>query len=345
MDSPQESRRPSVAMEKEFREVLKAYPADCQPETVESLGSAGGFSGARFWRIHAQRGLLCLRRWPSEHPTVERLEFIQAVLWHVDQQGFDLAPLALPAASRKGYVRHGGTLWELTPWLAGKANYLAQPTPARLSAALRSLAAFHQATVGFPLPVAERDFSPGMKQRAAQLQSYLSGGLAKLQAQMSPAVWPELAQAGQEILGRFPRMAPRVMALLEQAGREPVHLSPCIRDIWHDHVLFLGDEVSGLVDFGALNVENVAADVARLLGSLVGDDPSGWEQGLAAYQSVRPLSAAELSLVRAFDESSVLMSGLMWLEWVFQAGRVFEDRARVLERVRTIAARLAHRTP
>jgi Ser/Thr protein kinase RdoA (MazF antagonist) len=330
-------------MEKEFREVLKAYPPECQPEKVESLGTAGGFSGARFWRLHAPRGLLCLRRWPSEHPTVERLEFIQAVLWHVDQQGFDLAPLALPAGSRKGYVRHGGTLWELTPWLAGKADFQARPNPARLAAALRTLAAFHQATVGFPLPVAERDFSPGIKQRLGQLQAYLTGGLAKLQAQITPALWPELAQTGLEILGRFPRVAPAVASLLEQASREAVPLSPCIRDIWHDHVLFLGDEVSGLVDFGALNVENVAADVARLLGSLVGDDRAGWEVGLAAYQSVRPLSSSELALMRAFDESSVLMSGLMWLEWVFQAGRVFEDRPRVLERVQSIAARMAHR--
>ena len=140
----------------EYREVLKAYPAECQPERVDALGGAGGFSGARFWRLHTPRGLLCLRRWPPEHPTVERLEFIQAVLWQVDQQGFDLAPLAIPALSRKGYVRHGGTLWELSPWLAGKADYQAHPNPARLQAALRTLAAFHQATTDFPLPVAER---------------------------------------------------------------------------------------------------------------------------------------------------------------------------------------------
>jgi len=328
----------------ELREVLKAYPDDCQPSQIEALGTAGGFSGARFWRLHTPRGLLCLRRWPPEHPTVERLEFIQAVLWHVEQQGFDLAPLALPANSRKGYVRHGGTLWELAPWLAGKADFNAHPTPARLTAAMRTLAAFHQATIGFPLPVAERDPSPGIKQRAAQLQGYLAGGLSKLQESLTPHVWPDLARLGNEIVKLFPKAAPPVAALLDKASHELVPLSPCIRDIWHDHVLFLGDEVSGLVDFGALNVECVSADIARLLGSLIGDDRTGWEEGLAAYQSIRPLSPAEFQLVRAFDESSVLMSGLMWLEWVFQARREFEDRPQVIARVQAILTRLTKRT-
>ncbi len=70
---------------------------------------------------------------------------------------------------------------------------------------------------------------------------------------------------------------------------------------------------------------------------------AAWDQGVMAYQTVRPLSPGEHALVLAFDESSVLMSGLMWLEWVFQAGRTFDDPAQVLERVRSIAARLARR--
>lgn len=89
-----------------------------------------------------------------------------------------------------------------------------------------------------------------------------------------------------------------------------------------------------------MNVETVAGDVARLLDSMVGDDLPGWEVGLAAYQSVRPLSVDELLLVSAFDESAMLLSGFNWLEWVFIARRQFENPAEVVRRVRRIVSRL-----
>src|SRR5690242_19276257 len=83
---------PPVDDRDDARQAMSHYPADCQPNSVESLGGGGGFSGARLWRIAAPRGRLCLRRWPPEHPSAERLELIQRVLWHVAGQGFRLVP-------------------------------------------------------------------------------------------------------------------------------------------------------------------------------------------------------------------------------------------------------------
>ena len=115
---------------------------------------------------------------------------------------------------------------------------------------------------------------------------------------------------------------------------------PCIRDIWHDHVLFQGDEVSGIVDFGALQSDHVACDISRLLGSLVGGDREDWTRGLAAYQVLRPLTADELMLVDAYDQSTVLLSGMNWIQWLAIEGRVFEDEERVQNRLDQIILRL-----
>ena len=93
-----------------------------------------------------------------------------------------------------------------------------------------------------------------------------------------------------------------------------------VRDIHAEHVLFEGDNVSGIIDFGALRIDSVATDVARLLGSMVGDDEAGWQVGLAAYMSVRPLSDDERRLIKVFDESTVLMAGTNWLEWIYLDG-------------------------
>ena len=78
-------------------------------------------------------------------------------------------------------------------------------------------------------------------------------------------------------------------------------LQPCLCDVWHDHVLFDGDRVTGLVDYGAVKIDHPAVDVARLLGSLVEDDADGWAIGLTAYREVRPFTADEAQLARALD--------------------------------------------
>src|SRR4051812_39756476 len=95
----------------DYCRVLLAYPADCQPWCIEPLRATGGFSGAQIWRLQSPRGPLCLRRWPAEQ-TRSRLEFIQALLWHVDQEGISLVPVPLEARSRSGYVVEAGALWE-----------------------------------------------------------------------------------------------------------------------------------------------------------------------------------------------------------------------------------------
>ena len=99
--------------------------------------------------------------------------------------------------------------------------------------------------------------------------------------------------------------------------------------------------VSGVIDFGAIRLENVAADVSRLLGSMAGGDRQGWETGLAAYQAIRPLSPEEEALIEAFDQSSLLMAGIQWIEWIYVDDRQFEDWAAILTRIDRLLMRLS----
>ncbi len=320
--------------------VVRLYPDDCQPYAVEPFESGGGFSGARIWRLNTSRGTLCLRRWPAGHPNTRQLEFIQAVLWHVDQEGFHEIALPLETQHHHGYVLYAGHLWELTPWLPGAADYRQRPTAARLTAALAALARFHLAAAAFPLPDPGPVESPGILERRARLEQLLAGRADALRSAAANGAWPELAARGRDLLGLFASAAPTIASELESAAKRQVVLQPCIRDVWHAHVLFVRDEVSGIVDFGAMRPDNVASDVARLLGSLAGDDRADWERGLAAYQTIRTLSDDELRLVTVFDRSTVLMGGLQWLEWHFLEERIFEDPPSVLLRVDEFVTRL-----
>jgi Ser/Thr protein kinase RdoA (MazF antagonist) len=321
-------------------EVLAAYPDDCRPLEIESLGSAGGFSGAKFWRIRAACGTLCLRCWPQEHPPPEGLEFIQAVLWHVTREGFVLVPLPRETRRHAGYVRHDGYLWQLEPWMPGEADFRKNPTDERLTAAVAALAEFHQAASSFPLPDAPLSPSPGIGARLGQLRNWLDGDLDRLRATILPGTCPELASRAARVCSLVPLYGSEVLTGLNRCSFHRVAIQPCIRDIWHAHVLFEGGRVSGLIDFGSLRAESVAADLARLLGSLAGGDIDRWRLGLDAYRAIRPLSEAELDLIEAFDRSSVLMSGLNWIDWIYRQKRAFENRNAIPGRLDEILARL-----
>jgi Ser/Thr protein kinase RdoA (MazF antagonist) len=210
---------------------------------------------------------------------------------------------------------------------------------------MHALAAFHVAASTFPLSQPREGVSPGVAQRYTHLSGLLTGDMTELiaEVQWKQSIWPELATRARRLGELFMLCADDVLPLLA-AAKVMVPIQSCIRDIWHDHMLFQGDEVSGIVDFGATRPENVAGDVARLVGSLVEDDANGWRVGLAAYQTIRPLLPEERLLVRAFDESSVLLAAVKWMEWVFREEREFADSAAVLRQIDGILRRLARRT-
>jgi homoserine kinase type II len=354
----------SPVLDAALQQVLEHYPGEWRGARLEFLQSAGGFSGALFWKITLGDRAYCLRRWPPEHPAPQRLAFIHAVLQHVRQQGFRLAisplpqevtgnrrqaielagrgarPSPAPLAPQTIVAAHGH-LWELTPWVRGAADFALHPSPARLESALRALAGFHLAAASFP------GIRPGeprsVRDRIDRIEKLQSGGLARLGRSLDAAAWPELARLGRRLCALFPLAAPPIYRALQGAARS-LPRQPCIRDIWHDHVYFEGDQVSGMIDFGAMDVDHVATDVARLLGSLAADDRLLWSAGLAAYEQLRPLNPLERQLVTTLDAGFVLLAGLNWLEWVFCQGRKFTGQeSTIVARVEQIVTRLEKR--
>jgi homoserine kinase type II len=91
-------------------------------------------------------------------------------------------------------------------------------------------------------------------------------------------------------------------------------LQPCLRDIWHDHVLFEGEQLTGLIDYAAVGLDTPATDLARLLGSLVEDDPEQWRLAIAAYRERAPLSAEEEELARKLERTGVVVAVFHWVQ-------------------------------
>jgi homoserine kinase type II len=102
--------------------------------------------------------------------------------------------------------------------------------------------------------------------------------------------------------------------------------------------------VTGLIDFGAMGIESVAADLARLLGDWVGADTGLRAEALDAYASIRPLAAVEIALIDVFEDSSALLGAGHWVRWHFLEGRTFDAPSAVAAGIERGLERLAWRS-
>ncbi len=314
-------------------EVLDAYPllkhTACRP-----LGNHGGFSGARLWRFESSSGAFCLRAWPPGDPAPERLRWIHEHMRGARAAGLSLVPAVLPTSAGLTWLAHAGRLWELTEWLPGRANYHGRPSAARLEAACVALARLHAAWCTRPTTGP----CPGVIRRLDRARAW---------ADLLASGWKPAFVAGDPVspLARrvwdFLRRTREFVPLALQGWHEQVvPLQVCLCDVWHDHVLFEGDAVSGLIDYGALKVDHVAVDLARLLGSLVGDDPVQRAIGMHAYTRLRSLDAREQVLVPVLDETGTWVALATWLRWLYVEGRSFEDRHAVAARLESALRRV-----
>jgi Ser/Thr protein kinase RdoA (MazF antagonist) len=289
-----------------------------------------------------------LRSTQASSVDVRRLAGLHRLIAHASAAGVAQVPVPVTALDGATFFETDGQVWQLEPWMTGTADYWKNPGTARLEAAMICLARWHIAAGRFQPRESERTWffseqsgrSPGLAERAREIVRRSGRECDILCRSLATSDWKVFAGLGQKILDHFVRLASRIERQLKLGLDTVVPLQPCLCDVWHDHVLFTGDEVTGFVDPHAARSDSVATDLARLLGSLVGDDRGAWEIGLAAYQTVRPLALAELALVELFDQSAVLLGGMTWLDWHCLEGRTFDDREKVLARLRTILGRL-----
>lgn len=327
-------------------QVLSHYPAASMIQTCHPVADAG-FSGARIWRVETLAGPCALRRWPDDGLAANRLQGLHALLQHLQDSG--LTFVAVPLRNRAGstITRHRDAWWQLEPWLPGTANDCENPSRPRLATAMQSLARWHDAARTFvPNPAAQTWFAgpdrgpaPAIVERAVKLRDMLLRiSAVSTPHRLSTGEWSDVFQ---RLLTGCRQRGPALLPQLEQACTIPVPLQVCLRDVWRDHVLYTDDEVTGLIDPSAARIDTVAADLARLLGSLIGDGAEAWDFALAEYRQERPLAPAELRLVPLLDQSGVVLSAWTWIEQLSQPVADLLSPPLLL-RLRAIAERLEH---
>lgn len=324
-------------------DVLRQWFGDRFGDRSEIQTLSGGFSGAVIWRVSRSAGDLCLRRWPRVHPTTEGLSAIHGLLQHIDDAGFGLSPTPQKTSTGDTFVLSKDHLWELTSWKPGDANFGHEPSDTKLSAAMTTLAGFHQAACGYGARSQQADHarSPDLQHRLAILRDLQRGALNRLRDATRTAPVPAMDDLIQKLLEGVGRSLDPVAQRLASIAEQPLPLQWCLRDVHREHLLFTEERVTGLIDFGAAEVDSVAGDIARLLGSLVGDDPAGWRAGIAAYEERRRLSEVEKRAIVAFDKGGTICSAANWVRWLCLERRSFPQTLAL----RTQLAKIADRLP
>jgi Ser/Thr protein kinase RdoA (MazF antagonist) len=326
--------------------VMARYDAAFRPRRIEA--AVGGLSAGGVWRLETAAGPLCLRRWPPG-TAWGRVAWIHTAVRHAISAACHLLPAPLATLDgaefvlRNQEVLRNHEVWNLSLWLPGSADFPLHPSPERLRAAMRALAEVHAALADFRIgyPVGGERETPAIMERLRYIEQFSHAPWREqIVAAPIPTAYPELAELRRLWLDRFPAGAQGLADRLRAAlGSVPIQC--CLRDIWHAHVLFTGDCVTGIVDLGAIDFDTRATDLARLLGSLVGDDFAEWQIALAAYRAVRDLSPAEESLAYLLDEANVLLIPAIWLDWLLgKRKHDFANPALVRERLRAALGRL-----
>lgn len=310
--------------------ILREYSIE-NPVRIRPLGNHGGFSGACLWRVTGEMGELCLRAWPREM-TPLRLTFVHALMSLGRAGELGVIPEIVLTTSGTTFVEGNGRLWELVRWLPGAADFHQNPSTSRLEQACTMLARLH--AIWVQSPMACRGKASAIQRRYAGVERW---------RRLGRTGW-RLPEHADPIARRAWRVADlwldRTLEWLAPFEHLELGTHPCLCDVWHDHLLFEGDRLTGLLDYGAVRVDTPAVDLARMLGSLVEDDPERWQTGLAAYRQVRPLGTEEEALARALDRSGVVIGITNWLRWLYHDGRAFDDRLAAIDRLHVLVQRV-----
>ena len=304
-----------------------------QISQLTPLGNAGGFSGAQFWKIHSDRGELCVRRWPQE-TRINLLEIHRVLqLAHTAS-----VPVALPIACKNGKTLVYDPMryaWEVSPWMPGIGDFNENPSNERLDQATYHLSMFHRNTRTQELHAPSQSLQERYQQLLAAPRKIEA---VQSNLHQSPT---SLRQLARDLIPLIQQNVIQIQPQLENYSQMRWLLGPVIRDIHHDHLLFQDKQLSGIVDFGSMRIDTRCLDIARMIGSLKIDHSTPWEHGLSNYMAHEPLNTLEQELIETLHRCNLTLGSLNWLNWILVEERQFEDWSAIEKRLAGFADQLA----
>ena len=222
-----------------------------------------------------------------ERLSAEQLPFYLHLMRHLAHAGI---PVPNPQADARGEILHSvcGKPAAVVNKLPGRSQLV--PQAVHCAAVGAMLARMHLAGQGFERQQPNLRGLPWWNETVPVV-------LAHLDAEQAALLQSELAYQNHIAASSAYTALPR----------GPVHA-----DLFRDNVMFDGEQLTGFFDFYFAGVDTFLFDLAVCLNDWCIDwatgahDAARFDAMLAAYQSVRPLSAAERSLLPAMARAGAL---------------------------------------
>ncbi|MBX3417520.1 MAG: aminoglycoside phosphotransferase family protein [Pirellulaceae bacterium] len=297
-----------------------------------------GFSNASVLQIVADNGAkFCLRQSAVTDTTDKQLRWAFQILNQASQSGCHFIPV--PKLSQNGvpWVTHESLRWELTPWMSGTADLNERPDSKRLAASISGILRFQQTTAAGNTRTA---ISPGVERRLEMLLA-LPNRLARIDNFRKN----ESALAQGTATMALKSITERHSALFTQGlifGNLPQRLQPIHGDLWHDHLLFESANLSGLIDFAAMQIDTPLIDWGRLISSLRFENQIPWQIAIETLSRLRgyDCSLEEIELLRWLGQITLIFAAVHWIERLFVEPQTISNEQRARERFSNVCHQL-----
>ncbi len=281
------------------------------------LGSAGGYSGAELWRGEVGGiPIAVLKRWPVGY-SAERLT--QVHRWMKAAEGLSFVPRVIEADDGETVLQDHGPVWDVVFWKPGEPEHARPFSKAKLHAAAVAIQLLHLewAREGTePAPI------PGILRRLSLFDEWRAEP-----ARNEDGIWREAASLARAAI-------PSLVYELRVWLATPLPLHPCLTDCHADHILYTGDAVHGVIDYGAMKVDHPAVDAARFLGDATDGDERSFLLGCDLFADVAPAG-----LIDVLDRSGTVGGIVHWLRGTDRSPTAEARLTKLVSRWRKIADR------
>ncbi len=307
----------SLQSDQELRRIIGLYGPTFQSEQSLLEPVSPGFSGALVYRFSPGARKYALRIWPVFERSIPKLEALTRLLEDLHQQGITyVSPAVRKEDGTVATISSTGRMIHIEPWLPGQPSTEISSSEKKMENMMLALARLHLAAANHTprqehsswLRPAHVGQSASLKHRLKKMEHHLKAGI---RVEFAGRPLSEQSRNFQQRLQSvFRTQAVSHWEELKSASRQCVSLQPVFKDLWREHVLFTGDEVTGMIDPAAFSCDSVLTDLTRLLGSVAGNDWSKWNEAIAIYRTVRPLDQTECRMITVFDQSNLLLSAI-----------------------------------
>ena len=320
------------------------------------MGS-GGFSGATVTKIESALGAYALKPHPisfsdriasthafqeflaarTELPIPRLLHWSPGRLQLSSAQDHSIGQLNGTPQRPDTLFAMGETCWELADWMPGEpVRSTGWIRDEALNNVIDAIATMHahvrDSRPSWPAPV--DCIESGLELRASKLTDYMRSGFDRCSTQWESIPdrrsQPVLASLGR-ILSLARAIGSRLYKPMQELATIPVRSHWIARDLWREHFLFEGDQLTGIIDFTASKISWPGLDLARSLGTFLLDEDPRWDAAIERYRSAMGQKDIDLRDVRVTHRVSTILSAMHYVEIACEHPESLQARNRIHE--------------